>query len=1009
MSAFLLRRAWRQLGLSLAILGAFAALGGTLTANVLVAQNAHDAAIRAAIAGGGDNVMLQVSRGVARSAGPVTIDALIAGLDAFEGETTAEVRSSLRDMLEPSPAELRIAGLLSSGPTGGPATAITVRGIRGTIPSLIRGRAPQVAVGDLEASLDERAATRLGVALGDVICPFVPEDRAQSFCVRIVGVVRAGADQSEATIWAPVPTVFTMMLALPTGRSLEQVVFRPTVADFAASDAGWVIPAVRALRTRLNTRGLVVTTYLDAVIDHAESQWSASASALLVVAAITTLLGVFAAAVVIGTVDRRQRDAVRLWHMRGWGRRRLLSLRALQFAITASIALPLGLAIGTTAFRSLTGEPFPRDLVQTLAVATFISSIGLIIAVIAGVLLLRRNAHTPRSSRARARLSGALLASGAAAITAAFLRTRSDSSDPSRSTEDLFLIATGAAAVGAALLQLLPRITSRFGRLGIVGTLARAQLVRDFEQHARFATLIVFALATMTFALAFASTAARAGEDRAAFWAGSERRWALDSSLKPDFGAPSTDRSVEVMRWYAHAGGLTDEIQMLAVPAGWADVTWWRPDFATRGPAQLVAALARGETGDVLLSDAEVHLWALASGAVAHVELVGTDSVGVRCVADLGDYRGGAWEQHAAQLACDRAPVLPVLVRRLDVRTTQASANAHLTLSDLTSVGPSGAITIAAFDRENRDVRTDGGRSAWWYTDPRTGALVDLTRASSAVPRNGRLTVTLDVASTDSAFYIGAPVPGQQLHALASPGLLARLGVEEGQQFELSIGRSTLSVAVIEQVSGFPTMYRGLGEYLVLPLESTTLAMARQGGDQAWPNEIWASNTTDTPPDHVGAMFDRAALTAATEAEPLHRALTQLLSLGALAALVIAALAAALHFAVVLGGRRSLDAILEAQGASRRSLRASHMLEQAWLLIYSSALGALLGLGAALIVIPTLRLGVTLQDTEPRALVQLPPAEAGLILLAVAALIALGNSLVRLRRERALAEELRAL
>ncbi|MDQ2952622.1 MAG: hypothetical protein M3R54_10205, partial [Chloroflexota bacterium] len=372
-------------------------------------------------------------------------------------------------------------------------------------------------------------------------------------------------------------------------------------------------------------------------------------------------------------------------------------------------------------------------------------------------------------------------------------------------------------------------------------------------------------------------------------------------------------------------------------------------------------------------------------------------------------YRGGAWEQHAAQLVCDRAPVLPVLVRRLDVHTTQASASAHLSLSDLASVGPSGVTTLGAFDRENRGVRIDGGQSAWWYTDPRSGALFDLTRATNAVPRSGRLTVTLEVASDDSAFFIGAPVPGQQLHALASPGLLARLGVEEGQRFQLFIGRSALPIAVVAQVSGFPTIYQGLGEFLVLPLEPTLLAMARQGADQAWPNEIWAANATDTPPDHVGAVFDRAALAAATKAEPLHRALAQLLSLGALAALLIAALAAALHFAVVLDGRRSLDAILEAQGASRQNLRASHMWEQGWLLLYSSALGMLVGLGAAAIVIPTLRLGVTRQDTEPRALVQLPPAEAGLLLLAVAALLALGNCLVRLRRERSLAEELRAL
>lgn len=1004
-----MRRAWRQLGLSLAILCAFAALAGTLTANVLVAQNAHDAAVRAAIAGGGDSVLLQVSRGVTRPAGPPNIDALIAGLDSFETETTAEVRSSLRGMLEPSAAELKIAGLLSSGPTGGPASAIGVRGIRAVVPSLISGRAPQVAVGELEGSLDERAAARLGVAPGDVICPFVPEDRAQTFCVRIVGVVRAEADQSEATIWAPVHTVFAMTLALPTGRSLEQVDFRPRATDFAASDAGWIIPAVRALRTHLNSEGAVVSTYLDDVIERAEALWNRSASALLVIAAITSLLGVFAAAVVIGTVDRRQRDAIRLWQMRGWGRRRLVSLRTLQLAITAVLALPLGLAIGAMAFRTVAGEPFPRDLVQTLALAVFISSVGLVGGVIAGGLLLRRGARSPRSSRGRARVSGAVLAYGVAAMTAAFVRTRSDSTDPSRSTEDLLLVATGAAAVGAALLQLLPRITGAFGRLGVVGTLARTQLVRDFAQHARFATLIVFGLATLTFALAFANTAARAGEDRAAFWAGSERRWVLDRALKPDFGRPSSDRSVEVMRSYARVGALTDEVQVLAIPARWADVTWWRSDLAARRPTELVAALARGETGEVLLSDTEVRLWALASGADAHIELVGTDSVGVRCFADLGDYRGGAWEQHAAQLICDRAPVMPVRVRRLDVHTTGTSVGAHLSLSDLTSVGQKGVTTLTAFDRENREVPIDGGRSAWWYTDQRSGALFDLTRATNAIPRNGQLTVTLELAGDSSAFFIGAPVPGDQLHALASPGLLARLGVEQGQQFQLFIGRSALPVAVVEEVSGFPTIYQALGEFLVLPLEQTLMAMARQGADQAWPNEIWTAHTSDTPPDHVGAVFARAELAAATKAEPLHRALAQLLGLGALAALIIAALAAALHFAVVLDGRRPLDAILQTQGASRQDLRVSHMWEQAWLLLYSSALGVLVGLGAAAIVIPTLRLGSTFQDTEPRALVQLPPAEAGLILIAVAALIALSGSLVRFRGERSLAEELRAL
>ena len=1031
MSPFVLQRALRQPWLSLAMLAALVSVGAVLTASVLVAHATHDAATRAAVARAGDSAMLHVSRGVERPDPPyklATIARLVADFADFEGSAVADVRISLRDRFASKPADLMVGALQTAGPEGGATTAITVRALREATLPLASGRAPVDAAGDREAALDEPTAAKLGVRIGDAICPFVTDDRAQSFCIRVVGIVRRDPALPNATLWAPIPTVFRVALDVRTGRALEQIDFTPKTADFAASDAPWLIAATRALRTRLHTNGWFVDTYLDDVIERSEQLWSRAASTLYLIAAVTALLAVYATAVVIAAVHRRQRDALRLWRMRGWERRRLVVFRALELGMLALAGLPLGIAAGAGAFRALSDVPPPRDLADALVEATLVSGTGLVLVACAGAAVAWQGLREGRTTRLQRGVPLTLMAYGLLALAVVFVRTRDYGVDPARSTEDLFLVTSGCAAAGAALLQLLPRALEAVGDLGVVGTLARAQLVRDFPQHARFATLAVFALATLSFAVTFAGTAAGAADDRAAYWAGAEQRVVLDPTAKPDFGAPSSDRSVEVLRAYGRASGLNADLQVLAIPAAWRDVTWWRDDLAAQRPAQLIDSLARAEKGGELLAAPDVRLWAFADRGAVHIELVGTDARATRCVADLGDFSTNAWEQHSAQLVCDAAPEYPVRVRRLDIRTSGATPNAHLSVSDLANVAANGETTsIVSFSEENNGIPTGGGISfgpggvvigpgvfggallAWWYTDARNGSIFDIARATDTVPRDGRRTLTLELPEGDSQIYIGPPPDLAPLPALASPGLLAALGVKAGTPFQVSVGRSTLDVVVIDEVAGFPTLYRGLGDFLILPIEPTLLSMARKDGDGAWPNEIWDPNGGGRVPDNASAVFERASLAATLHDEPLQRALALLLKMGALGAVLVAALAATLHFAVILDGRRPLDAILQAQGASRASLRASHLLEQGSLVICAAALGAVLGLLGAAIVTPTLRLGVTLQDVEPRALVRLQPVEAMLIALAVISLLAIVYALVRVRRVPELAEELRAL
>ncbi|WP_035794091.1 FtsX-like permease family protein [Kitasatospora mediocidica] len=249
----------------------------------------------------------------------------------------------------------------------------------------------------------------------------------------------------------------------------------------------------------------------------------------------------------------------------------------------------------------------------------------------------------------------------------------------------------------------------------------------------------------------------------------------------------------------------------------------------------------------------------------------------------------------------------------------------------------------------------------------------------------------------------GGPLPvPSTLDAVATEDYLRATGTAVGQIVPVQFGLSTLRFHLVAAVRGLPTLNGeepgGTGAGLLADLASIDriLTAARQPAFTA--TEWWlpGDSPTDPRPARAAAALRSGSTSTVFQVDAEQVAALRTDPLGAapqgalLALSVIAATLAAIGFAAgaagTAGERAAEFAVLRALGTPQRRLARITAAEQTLVILLGLGVGAGLGVLLVRLVVPLVVLTPTAHRPVPAVLVQLPPGQVALLLLAVAAL-----------------------
>ena len=213
---------------------------------------------------------------------------------------------------------------------------------------------------------------------------------------------------------------------------------------------------------------------------------------------------------------------------------------------------------------------------------------------------------------------------------------------------------------------------------------------------------------------------------------------------------------------------------------------------------------------------------------------------------------------------------------------------------------------------------------------------------------------------------------------------------------------------IVAQVATFPTV---TGSALIVDLPTLRALAAAHGGLPLPVTQWWAATARGQVPSGLASALppgstvtSRTALAAATISDPLSAAPQQALLAVAAAAALLAVAGFWVSIAANVRQRRAENALLAALGVAQRSAAAQLFAEKLLLSVPSAALGLLLGIVVARLLVPavTLTTAAQLPVPPPVTLFDLPQTVP--LAAAVAVLPALAAALVIFRRPDPAAE-----
>jgi len=592
--------------------------------------------------------------------------------------------------------------------------------------------------------------------------------------------------------------------------------------------------------------------------------------------------------------------------------------------------------------------------------------------------------------------------------------------------------ALALAAGSVATLRLLPLAARVTGRLaargrGLTASLASWRFSRMPVRQGSAALLLVLAVATATLAFAQHASWTRSAADQADFTAGGDLQVTPPAPLTPGaVGALTAARSVTgSVAVAADIQGTPGDIVAISSDQA-APVVKLRQDQSPLPAAGLFRTLTPAGL----------------PGAVLTAPQPGAKAGTIRFTAALGPSRGKGSGQLAAQLG----PVSVTLsvidpsgaAYQVAAGPLTADGRPHALVASLGGAAVRYPLRVAAitatFEQPEHTAASlaltvTGLPLARWTDDassPVSGSMNLLQPYTG--PSSGRAHVTGQQAMFDfdtgfgTAFAVlGAgeqttePVPAQvvllppaapvqAIPAIATRAFTDAQNVAAGSVVPAYVNGAEVPMRIVAVVNSFPTITAaggalvtdlgGLEEYLVRqsvsPLPVTQWWLATAGGGV--PPGVMASVAASVPAGT--AIVSAAQLAATTTGDALSAAPQLALLAMGVAAAFLAVTGFWVSIAADVRQRRGESALLAALGVTRRGAAVQLGLEKLLLSLPSAAVGVVLGVVVARLLVPAVTLSPTAQPPVPPVVtlynlpLVLPVAAAVAVLPAVAAALA---------------------
>jgi hypothetical protein len=807
--------------------------------------------------------------------------------------------------------------------------------------------------------------------------------------------------------------------------------------------------------------GVQLTTGLAGVLSGAAENLTVARS-LLAISAVQLLVLAVVALLAIARLLAAQRAAeTDLLTARGADRWQLTRLTATEVIPLCCVAAIAGAFAGIRLAQLLAGTIYPGTAgdggVSAGAAGTWLDALGATVAaaVIASAVLLypvlrpapggarvRRGRQAVLASATRA---GADLGLIALAVLAGWQLRRYSAVSPGAasgtpSIDPVLALAPALALAGGTvvLLRLLPAAARGGDRLAargrkLTGPLAGWQFSRQPLRQGGAALLLVMAVATGTLALAQHQSWTQSASDQAAYKAGADVRADLSSPLGP--GAVGTVTQARGVR-SAMAVSVTPSAlpaEVLAIDASQAPRTvLLRGDQSPQPADRLFATIApAGPAGGTELSGRPDNIRLTASlgaqGRSGTVAAIGAVTV----LVTITDSAGGTYQLPAGTLPADGRP--HVLTAQLGgtkvsypLRLTQVSfgytlpatpgAAAPLTLT-VTGARLAGW-TAAAASPELDQVRAVGGQGAsgpaadpgtvTWRPSANGAALAFTPGYGRAAPGANAPQGTPPLPLTGQVTLTAGDMAPAAIPAIATAAFLDANNTAVGATVPATINGVTVQVRIAAETATFPTV---TGSALIVDLRTLQGDLASHGGYPLPVTEWWLATAGGTVPPGLSralppgsAVISTATLAATVTADPLAAAPQQALLALAVAAALLAITGFWVSIAADVRQRRAETALLAALGVGRRSAAAELFLEKLMLSLPATALGLVLGIVVARLLVPAVTLTTSAQQPVPPPVTLFDLPQTLPLAAAVAILPALAAALVVVRRPDPAAE-----
>ena len=872
--------------------------------------------------------------------------------------------------------------------------------------------------------------------------------------------------ESGSTTYGPLivsQAAFGTALTMSSGSWVGQ----PDMTAFSDSDLNPIAANLTSLSKSLPTasflNGAQLTTSLPSVLSGADSDLVVARS-VLVISALQLLVLAIAALLAVARLLAAQREGESaLLVARGATRSQLTRLTAAEVVPLSALVSIAGAAAGIWLASALASAgPLGTVGIQLAGRPgswSDATAAALVVAVIAVAALLARGA-TPSPTAARVRRGRQAMVAGVAragldialvvlAVLAGWqLRQYSAASNGGTAGIDPVLALAPALALAAgsvAALRLLPLAARTTDRLaargkGLVTSLAGWQFSRMPIRQGSAALLLIMAVAAGTLALAQHESWTRSASDQAIFATGGDVQVNLPDQLEPGGVGAVTDA-----RGVTHSLAVAADIQaspaeMIAVDSAQApQVARLRGDESRLPAASLFSAItpSGGLPGAVLPAPqpgARAGTIRLTAALGLHLPVSTRDSRAL--AAQLGpvtvtltilDATGSAYQVAAGTLVADGLPHLlvgslggnqaryPLRVAAITatyLMPLRAAPSLTLTVSGLPLAGWTGDASSPALD----DFQASQGLPLPIAPPGRVSAHVTSQAAtftfSSGYGQETTGGVPTPPATAIPAQLVLLPAAARvtTIPAIATGAFMDANGAVIGSVVPVSIEGEEVSLRVVAEVTSFPTV-TAPGGALITDLGSVQEYLARQSAPPLPVTQWWLATADGNVPPALTAsvpagtdVTSAAGLATAVTSDPLSAAPQLALLAMAAAAALLAITGFWVWIAADVRQRRTEAALLAALGVTRRGAALQLCLEKLLLSLPSSALGVLLGLLVARLIVPAVTLTPTAQQPTPPAITQYDLPQAIALALAVAVLPAVVAVLAAARRPDAAAE-----